>query len=306
MQSRGGPERERERARTWRWRQLSRGGREGCGDADSGRECGRQGPESLRPAWGAWLSPRGRSWVAGGSQPFACSRDRSLRSHEQVSVPPVCSRQEARGGGGGPHAGSASRERPWPAWHVLLSHLRDRRNTRTGADFKPSRGAQSGTRLSPSPGVRAPSSGAGRGGGGGGGVRVPACSACIHARRPRVWVSRKKPHLLPLPAQAVCGTVVWGRPAPAPPWGVVWLCVGEPYFTERRPTADACAPRSGFGWCLRRPAGHSPERQWPDHRACLLLIQRVWPAAREKPPCSRVSDAPMRRCDRRCETLRSR
>lgn len=88
MQSRGGPERERERARTWRWRQLSRGGREGCGDAESGRECGRQGPESLRPAWGAWLSPRGRSWVAGGSQPFACSRDRSLRSHEQVSVPP--------------------------------------------------------------------------------------------------------------------------------------------------------------------------------------------------------------------------
>lgn len=197
-------------------------------------------------------------------------------------------------------AEAASRERPWPAWHVLLSHLRDRRNARTGADFKPSRGAQSGTRLSPSPGVRAPSSGAGRG------LRVPACSACIHARRPRVWVSRKKPHLLPLPAQAVCGTVVWGRPAPAPLWGVVWLCVGEPYFTERRPTADACAPRSGFGWCLRRPAGHSPERQWPDHRACLLLIQRVWPAAREKPPCSRVSDAPMRQCDRRCETLRSR
>lgn len=97
-----------------------------------------------------------------------------------------------------------------------------------------------------------------------------------------------------------------GAPGPAPPWGVVWLCVGEPYFTERRPTADACAPRSGFGWCLRRPAGHSPERQWPDHRACLLLIQRVWPAAREKPQCSRVSDAPTQRCDRRCETLRSR
>lgn len=230
MQSRGGPERERERARTWRWRQLSRGGREGCGDAESGRECGRQGPESLRPAWGAWLSPRGRSWVAGGSQPFACSRDRSLRSHEQVSVPPVCSRQEARGGGGGPHAGSASRERPWPAWHVLLSHLRDRRNARTGADFKPSRGAQSGTRLSPSPGVRAPSSGAGRG------LRVPACSACIHARRPRVWVSRKKPHLLPLPAQAVCGTVVWGRPARR-------LRGASCGFAWANPTLQSAAPR---------------------------------------------------------------
>lgn len=230
MQSRGGPERERERARTWRWRQLSRGGREGCGDAESGRECGRQVPESLRPAWGAWLSPRGRSWVAGGSQPFACSRDRSLRSHEQVSVPPVCSRQEARGGGGGPHAGSASRERPWPAWHVLLSHLRDRRNARTGADFKPSRGAQSGTRLSPSPGVRAPSSGAGRG------LRVPACSACIHARRPRVWVSRKKPHLLPLPAQAVCGTVVWGRPAQR-------LRGASCGFAWANPTLQSAAPR---------------------------------------------------------------
>lgn len=61
MQSRGGPERERERARTWRWRQLSRGGREGCGDAESGRECGRQGPESLRPAWGTLLGGWGKS-----------------------------------------------------------------------------------------------------------------------------------------------------------------------------------------------------------------------------------------------------
>lgn len=301
MQSRGGPERERERARTWRWRQLSRGGREGCGDAESGRECGRQGPESLRPAWGAWLSPRGRSWVAGGSQPFACSRDRSLRSHEQVSVPPVCSGQEARGGGGGPHAGSASRERPWPAWHVLLSHLRDRRNARTGADFKPSRGAQSGTRLSPSPGVRAPSSGAGQGG-----APCP-CVLRVHSRTttPCLGLTQTAaPAASPRAGRLRDRRV--GAPGPAPPWGVVWLCVGEPYFTERRPTADACAPRSGFGWCLRRPAGHSPERQWPDHRACLLLIQRVWPAAREKPPCSRVSDAPTRRCDRRCETLRSR
>lgn len=234
MQSRGGPERERERARTWRWRQLSRGGREGCGDAESGRECGRQGPESLRPAWGAWLSPRRRSWVAGGSQPFACSRDRSLRSHEQVSVPPVCSGQEARGGGGGPHGGSASRERPWPAWHVLLSHLRDRRNARTGADFKPSRGAQSGTRLSPSPGVRAPSSGAGRGGGRGSvSLRAPRAFthddpvSGSHAKSRTCCLSPRRPSAGPS-----CGGA---RPQR--------LCGASCGFAWANPTLQSAAPR---------------------------------------------------------------
>lgn len=297
MQSRGGPERERERARTWRWRQLSRGGREGCGDAESGRECGRQGPESLRPAWGTLLGGWGKSALClfpgqvpqeprAGQRPPGLQPAGGARWRRRPSRRVGLTRKAV--------AGLARPAEPPPRQEKCAHRGRLQTITRGPERHPP-------LSLPGCPGAVLRSR-AGRGGG----VRVPACSACIHARRPRVWVSRKKPHLLPLPAQAVCGTVVWGRPAPAPLWGVVWLCVGEPYFTERRPTADACAPRSGFGWCLRRPAGHSPERQWPDHRACLLLIQRVWPAAREKPPCSRVSDAPMRRCDRRCETLRSR
>lgn len=72
---------------------------------------------------------------------------------------------------------------------------------------------------------------AGRGGG------PCPCVLRVHSRTTTpVWVSRKKPHLLPLRAQAVCGTVVWGRPARR-------LRGASCGFAWANPTLQSAAPR---------------------------------------------------------------
>lgn len=92
-------------------------------------------------------------------------------------------------------------------------------------------------------------------------------SVRIHARRPVFAFyanrcgSRARPlHLPLLRSQAVGGTVPWERTAPALPWGVAWLCVGEPYFIERHPMAYTCGSGSScnFGRRLGRPVGQIP------------------------------------------------